>query len=45
MKNVFIGICAIEYFGWQGIGLRDHRNDGKIYDNNDLNQGNFRAFL
>ena len=38
-------IRAIEYCGWQVIGLRGHRDDGSIFDNDDSNQGNFRELL
>ena len=38
-------IRAIEYCGKEGIGLRGHRDDRSIFDNDDLNQGNFRELL
>ena len=38
-------IRAIEYCVRQGIGLRGHRDDGSIFDDDDSNQGNFRELL
>ena len=38
-------ICAIDYYGRQVIGLWSHIEDGSIFDNDDLKEGNFRELL
>ena len=35
----------LEYCSLQGIGLRDHRNNESIFDNDDSNQGDCRELL